>query len=139
MEIVGYIVYGIGIVLAGSWLYGIRKLTNSGLGVQMATVNTTMLFIVSLVLMPILKLSPFHLLWMYPASIVIGMLTLAFPFSLLSIPCQYVAWVACIGLNHEKVAIRKEQIHKIQELMITENISAEDAKKQIEESTNGAG
>lgn len=103
MEIAGYIVYGIGIVLAVTWMIGIRTYTKSGQGVTMSTVNTTMLFIVSLVVVPILKLSPLHLLWMYPASFILGMLSLAFPFSLLSIPGNIVSFIACAGLNQEEI------------------------------------
>jgi|GEM_PF-914991 len=132
MEIIGYVVYGIGVLLAVGWLIGIRTYTNSGQGVTMSTVNSTLLFIVSLALIPILQLNPLHLLWMYPAGFVLGTLSLVFPFSLLSILGNLVAWIACIGLNQAEITIKKERIHKLQELMITESISAAEAKTQLE-------
>ena len=133
MEIIGYVVYGIGVLFAVAWLIGIRTYTNSGQGLTISTVNTTMLFIVSLALVPILQVDPLHLLWMYPLSFVLGMLSLVFPFSLLSIPGHLVGWIACIGLNQAEIAIKQERIHKLQELMITESITAEEAKAQLEE------
>jgi hypothetical protein len=133
MEIAGYIVYGIGIILAITWMIGIRTYTKSGQGVTMSTVNTTMLFIVSLVVVPILNLTPLHLLWMYPASFILGMLSLAFPFSLLSIPGNIVAFIACAGLNQEEVQNNKDRIQRGLELVHSEGLTVEEAKKRLEE------
>ena len=133
MEIVGYIVYGVAIVLAIVWLVGIRTYTKSGQGVTMPTVNTTMLFIVSLVVVLVLELSPLHLLWMYPASFVLGMLSLAFPFSLLSIPGNIVAFIACIGLNQAEVQKNKVRVRRGVELVHREGLTVEEAKKRLEE------
>jgi len=43
-----------------------------------------------------------------------------------------VSWFACLGLNQEEISIKKERIRKLQELMITESITAEEAKAQLE-------
>lgn len=99
MEFLGYVIYAIGLLLAISWLFGIRMHIAEGKGVAMQTVNTTLLFFTSLALIPALNLSPLHLLWMYPVSLVIGMLSLAFPFSLLSVFGNVLARIACIGLR----------------------------------------
>lgn len=131
MEIAGYIIYGVGVLLATVWLVGIRLHTNSGQGVTMSTVNITMLFIVSLVLVPIIKLEPLHLLWMYPSSFLIGTLSLMFPFSLLSIPGNLLAKIACVGLDQSEIAIKKERINKMRELILSENITAEEAKEKL--------
>lgn len=133
MEIVGYIVYGIGLLLAITWLIGIRTYTKSGKGVTMSTVNTTMLFIVSLIVIPVLKISPLHLLWMYPVGIVLGMFSLSFPFSLLSIPGNVVALIACIGLDQNEVQKNKERIRRGVELVHREGLTVEEAKKRLEE------
>lgn len=133
MEIVGYIVYGIGVILAIAWMLGIRTHTKSGQGVTISTVNTTMLFIVSLVFVTVFKLSPLHLLWMYPASFVLGMLSFAFPFSLLSIPGNIVGFIACVGLNQEEVQKNKERVQRGIELVHHEGLSVEEAKKQLKE------
>src|SRR3546814_15722435 len=44
METIGYIIYGIAVVLAVIWLWGIRSYTHQGRGVAMQTVNITLLF-----------------------------------------------------------------------------------------------
>ncbi len=133
MEIAGYIIYGVGVLLAAVWLMGIRLHTNSGQGVTMSTINITMLFIVSLALIPVLKLEPLHLLWMYPSSFLLGTLSLMFPFSLLSIPGNLVAKIACVGLNQAEIAIKKERVRKMRELILNENITAKEAKAKLEE------
>lgn len=99
IKILAYIVYGVGIVLTVIWLLGIRVHTKTGQGVAATTVNITMLFIVSLALVPLLELSPFHLLWFFPVSVVLGMLSGSFPFSLLSYPGRVIWRLACVGLD----------------------------------------
>lgn len=42
-----------------------------------------LLMVVSLILIPVLSLSPFHLLWMFPVSFMFGPLSFIFPFRLL--------------------------------------------------------
>jgi hypothetical protein len=41
------------------------------------------LMVISLILIPSLSLSPFHLLWMFPVSFLLGPLSFIFPFRLL--------------------------------------------------------
>jgi len=132
MEIIGYVVYSIGVLLSVAWLIGIRIYTNSGQGVTMSAANTTMLFIASLVLIPILHINPLHLLWMFPLAFVIGILSFALPFSLLSIPGRIIVWIACLGLNHAELAVKQERFQKLQELTIKEGMTAEEAKSQLE-------
>jgi len=45
-----------------------------------------LLMVISLVLIPALSLSPFHLLWMFPVSFLLGMLSILFPLNLLLWP-----------------------------------------------------
>lgn len=104
MKYIGYIIYSVGVLIASSWFLGIRTSFKRNLGASKLTVNTTMLFIVSLVLIPSLSISPFHLLWLFPASWFLGELSFLFPFSLLSIPGRIVLMVACVGIDlHENV------------------------------------
>jgi hypothetical protein len=98
MEIVELTIYVIAIFLALAWAFGIRTYTKRGTGTTMATVNTTMLFFISLIMLPILELSALHFLWIYPVSVVIGMLSLSPPFSILSYPGRIFASIVCIGL-----------------------------------------
>jgi hypothetical protein len=133
MQIIGYAVYGIAVFLAGTFFIGIRSNTARGAGVTRQTVNTTMLFTVSLVVVPLLSLSPFHLLWMFPISFVLGALSLAFPFSLLSIPGRGIFHIACIGLDQKELRKRQDRIKKLQSVMMAEGVTAEQAKAKLEE------
>lgn len=103
MEILCYVIYGIGLIVTISWLFNIRHNTKTGQGVGGGIVNTTILFIISLVLIPLLKLSPFHLFWLFPVSMMLGLilsrLSHYFPFSLLSYPGHAFWRLICMGLN----------------------------------------
>ena len=133
MEILEYVTYGAGVLLTIIWMLGIRTNTSSGEGVAMSTVNATMLFIVCLAVIPFLNISYFHLLWAFPASVVIGLLSLSFPLSVLSIPGHAVFWFACIGLNQEEIAKNKERVRRGVELVHQEGLTVEEAKKRLEE------
>jgi len=58
-----------------------------------------MMFALSLFIVPIFGFSPFHLLWMFPVSFVLGMLSFVFPFSLLSVLGRTFGTICCIGLT----------------------------------------
>ncbi|MBZ0072928.1 MAG: hypothetical protein K8I04_14525 [Gammaproteobacteria bacterium] len=99
-------IYVLGILITVIWLYGIRTNTRTREGVAAGTVNTTLLFVVSLVLLPQMEFPAFHLLWAFPAALVIGLLHTAFPFSLVSIP-GYILWrLVCIGIDTSDVTHR---------------------------------
>lgn len=101
MQIVGVLLWIIGAVLAITWAYGVRSYVRSGKGVSQQTVNQTMLFALSLLVVALFGLSPFHLLWMFPAGFILGALSLAFPFSVLSIPGRIFGAICCIGLTRK--------------------------------------
>ena len=101
MEILGIGVWIIGALITISWAYGIRTYVQSGQGVSQQTVNQTMLFAVSLLVVAIFSFSSFHLLWMFPAGFILGALSLAFPFSVLSIPGRIFGTICCIGLTRK--------------------------------------
>lgn len=84
------------------WILGIRRFIVSGQGITRQTINTAMLFIVSIALVFILRFSSFNLLWMFPLSWVLGTFSLAFPFSLLWIFGRYFALIFVIGLSQNK-------------------------------------
>lgn len=61
------------------------------------------LMAVSLVLIPLLKISPFHLLWMFPLSFVMGFVSLLFPFNIiLWIPAGLYGSLWYIGLKNKQ-------------------------------------
>ena len=95
------------------------------------TVNITMLFVVSLVVVPLLSLSPFHLLWMFIVSFVLGTLSLAFPFSLLSLPGRWFFILACIGLDREKALRNQERVAKVREVVAREGVTPERARELL--------
>ena len=47
------------------------------------------------------EVTALHLLWLFPAGFVLGALSIAFPFSLLSIPGTAFGRVCCIGLTQQ--------------------------------------
>jgi hypothetical protein len=132
MQVISYVVYAIAALLTATFLLGIRTHTASGTGVTNQSVNTTFLFIVSLAVIPVGSLSPLHLLWMFLLSWVLGTLSLAFPFSLLSIPGRLVFHLACIGLDAAEIQLRRERFKKFQSLMIQKGVTAKQAREELQ-------
>jgi len=93
-------------LIAFSWVHGVRAYLETGRPVQQQTINITMLLCVSLIAAPILG-SSFHLLWMFPAAIFLGFLSLSFPFSVLAPPGQGFGLLCAIGLNHDNMRRRR--------------------------------
>jgi uncharacterized protein YraI len=113
MKYVEYFVYALCVIITSIWIFGLRTYTLRGTPPMMATINITMLFVVSLIIIPLLSLSPLHLLWMFVCSLIIGFLSIVFPFSLLSIPGQLFYIIACIGLDHEKAVKNHKKVTKV--------------------------
>jgi len=99
MLYLGWLIWIVGLIVAVGWVYGIRDYMRRGMGITHQTVHTTMLFFVSLIVILSLQITPYHLLWLFPLSWVMGTLSLAFPFSLLSIPGRPFMGMCCIGLD----------------------------------------
>lgn len=132
MKVLGYFVYVIAFLLFFSFVWGARRSIRTGGSVQIQTLVTTMLFFVSLVLVPIIGLSPFHLLWMFPASMIIGMFTIAGPpFSFLIPFGNMMGKIACVGLDINKVNQNRIRRQNIAELMMSKKIFADEAKKEL--------
>jgi hypothetical protein len=89
VKYLGYATYAVGAFIAITWIIGIRTYTLQGRPPMKQTINQTMLFVVSLVLIPVLSWSPLHLLWMFPASFILGLLSIVFPFSLLRLRSRH--------------------------------------------------
>jgi hypothetical protein len=67
-----------------------------------------LLMVISLVLIPALSLSPFHLLWMFPVSFLLGMLSIFFPLNLLLWPlASLYSSIWYIGLKSKIKEIEK--------------------------------
>jgi hypothetical protein len=102
MQLVGILLWIVGALITMFWAYGIRSYVRTGQGVSQQTVNQTMMFGLSLVVVPIFGLSPFHLLWMFPVSFILGTLSFVSPFSLLSVPGRIFGAICCIGLTRSQ-------------------------------------
>lgn len=102
MNILDIIVIIIASIFALSWIYGIRRYVASGQGITRQTVNTTMLFILSIAAVLFLKWSPLLLFILFPVSWLLGVMSLAFPFSLLWIVGRYFALLFIIGVKPKK-------------------------------------
>jgi hypothetical protein len=93
-------------LIALGWVQGVRFYLERGRPVQQQTIHIVMLFFVSLVAAPILG-SSFHLLWMFPVAILLGFLSLSFPFSLLTPAGHYFGLLCSIGMDHDNVKRRR--------------------------------
>lgn len=131
MQYVGYFIYGVGILITFGWIIGIRNYTKRGTPPTYQTINQTMLFLISLILIPSLSLSPMNLLWLFPSSWLLGALSLVMPLALLSIPGRLFANLVCIGIDWENADLNRIRIEKVRELMTNEGISAEEARTKL--------
>lgn len=76
-----------------------------------------MLFAAQALAVGIFDLSPLHFLWMIPLAFVLGSMSIAFPFSLLTPLGGIYGNLCCIGLNSEVVAQNKARLDYVRELI----------------------
>jgi len=126
----GWLIWLVGLIVAVGWAFGVRTTLRSGSGITQQTVNTTMLFFVSLLVILSFRISPYHLLWLFPLSWLMGTLSLAFPFSLLSIPGGLFRGMCCIGLDWDEVQKNEERLARAKELL-QEGLSPEEIKELL--------
>lgn len=131
MEIVNIIIIFFASLLTIIWFYGIRRYAKLGNRASQANINSTFLFIISLLVVFIFNISPLHLLWMFPASAIIGLLYLNFPFILVNIPATYLERLAYLGLDHNKIRDLKFEVEDVIELMTKEKLTKEEAIKRV--------
>ncbi len=114
MQILGYVVYAVAALLTATFLFGIRVDAARGARVFKGSANVTLLFVLSLLIIPAASLSPLHLLWLFPASwvfgTVLGMLSRLFPFSLFSFPGQCLFRLVCIGVDFNDDGLFRESL-----------------------------
>jgi len=132
MNVVGIIIYAICILLVIDWFFGVRDRVRHGGGWQVPTLVILFLSVVAVVLVPVLKWSPLHLLWMIPASYVVSILVPFFPVSLLQPFRIMMGKIACIGLNPMEVANNRRRNERVLELMDKEKITLQEAKQKME-------
>ena len=83
MEIIGYIILGLGILITLAWCYNIRHKAKYEQATEKGMELQGFLMTVSIILVFVIPLSPFHLLWMLPASFILGLLSIGTPLKLL--------------------------------------------------------
>lgn len=86
MCIIVSILYISCVLIAISWGILIRHKAKTEQATEKIFEVFGLLMAVSLILIPTLFLSPFHLLWMFPVSFLLGSLSLVFPLNLLLWP-----------------------------------------------------
>ncbi len=99
MEIIGYIVLGLSILITLGWSLQIREKAKNEQATEKSMELQGFLMAVSVILIPLLHLSPFHLLWMLPASFILGLLSINTPLRLLWIfsSIYFFFWYIGIG------------------------------------------
>ena len=88
MQIIGIILWVIGVLCAVAWGFIIRQKAKNEQSTESTFEVHALLLAVSATIIPVLSLSPFHLLWMIPASFVLGLASVIFPLNLLWFPAS---------------------------------------------------
>jgi len=154
-------ILGILIWLTGAWLtFGfintIRRDERRGTGSTKASVTMTMLWSISLILIPVLDMSPYHLLWMFPTSSAIGFLSTVFPFlmedfkrlsgwrraisilalvllfSPLLIPGRLFWKLCCIGIDWQEAAKNRQKYDRFSKLL-ADGLTPKEAAQRVEQ------
>jgi hypothetical protein len=117
INIIGAIIYFLGVFFTLAWGVNLRYRAKTAIawGITLRQYRVKMgerervfevlglLIAISLILIPTLSLSPFHLLWMFPISFLLAPLSILFPLNLLLWPLAYLYtsfWY--IGLSDEE-------------------------------------
>jgi tetratricopeptide (TPR) repeat protein len=100
MQIIGIILWVVGVLWAIAQGFNIRQKAKN----EQATEHTfevhALLLAVSVIIIPVLSLSPFHLLWMLPASFVLGLASVIFPLNLLWLPASLYGSLWYVGTRN---------------------------------------
>jgi tetratricopeptide (TPR) repeat protein len=83
MDIIGYIILGLSVLFTLGWCLQIRSKAKKEQTTEKSMEFSGLLMTVSVILIPLLHLSPYHLLWMLPASFILGLISINTPFRLL--------------------------------------------------------
>ncbi len=102
MNTVANILYIICILIAVSWGFLMRSKAQKEQATEKIFEVHGFLMAVSLIIVPVFSLSPFHLLWMFPLSFLLGPLSMIFPFRLLWPLASFYGALWYIGLKPKK-------------------------------------
>ena len=102
MHIIANILYIICVLFAIAWGLLIRQKTKKQQTTEKIFEVHGLLMTISVILIPVLSLSPFHLLWMFPVSFVMGPLSMIPPFRLLWPFASLYGSIWYIGLKQKR-------------------------------------
>ncbi|MBI5216329.1 MAG: tetratricopeptide repeat protein [Ignavibacteriae bacterium] len=83
MEIIGYIILGLSIIITLGWCINIRHKATYEQATEKAMELQGFLMTASIILVFVIPLSSFHLLWMLPVSFILGLLSVTTPLKVL--------------------------------------------------------
>ncbi len=100
MNIIEYSIYGLSALLTLGWCLQIRLKAKNEQATEKSMELQGFLMTLSLVLIAVLHLSPFHLLWMLPASYILGLLSATTPLRILWIFSSLYFFFWYIGISN---------------------------------------
>ena len=100
MQIIGIIVWVLGVIWAIAQGFNIRQKAKNDQATEHTFEVHALLAAVSVIIIPVLSLSPFHLIWMLPASFVLGLASVIFPFNLLWLPASLYGSLWYVGTKN---------------------------------------
>lgn len=100
MEIIGYIIIGLSILITLGWCFNVRHKAKYEQATEKSMELQGFLMTISIILIFVIPLSPFHLLWMLPASFIVGLLSIATPLNLLWIFSSIYFFFWYIGISN---------------------------------------
>jgi tetratricopeptide (TPR) repeat protein len=124
MNVIGYIILGLSILFTLVWCLRVREKARNEQATEKGMELQGFLMTVSIVLVLLLHLSPFHLLWMLPASFILGLLSMTTPLRMLWIfsSIYFAFWyigISNVGRKHyvageydKAIEAFKEEIRK---------------------------
>jgi tetratricopeptide (TPR) repeat protein len=100
MQIIGIILWVLSVIWAIAQGLNIRQKAKNEQTTEHTFEVHALLLAVSVIIIPVLSLSPFHLLWMLPASFVLGLASVIFPLNLLWLPASLYGSLWYIGTKN---------------------------------------
>jgi len=97
MPIVGGVLWVVGLIWAIGQGLSIRQKAKNEQATEHTLEVHALLLTISVIVIPLLSLSPLHLLWMMPASFVLGLASVIFPLNLLWLPASLYGSLWYIG------------------------------------------
>jgi len=105
MHIIEIVIWVIGILWAIVQGVNIREKTRNEQATEHTFETHAFLIVVSVIIIPVLDLSPFHLLWMLPASFALSLASVIFPLKLLWLPASLYGSLWYIGTRNPALAL----------------------------------